>query len=74
MSTRNGESIEDSQRGRATLLDQYGTKNEAEFFAVATECFFARPVEMREGDPLLYQVLHEFYGQDTARRFETQSD
>jgi Mlc titration factor MtfA (ptsG expression regulator) len=32
--------IRESEIGKATLLDQYGTTNEAEFFAVATECFF----------------------------------
>jgi Mlc titration factor MtfA (ptsG expression regulator) len=32
--------IRESAIGKATLLDQYGTKNEAELFAVATECFF----------------------------------
>ncbi len=26
--------------GVSTLLDHYGAKNEGEFFAVATECFF----------------------------------
>ena len=30
----------ESWLGRATVLDQYGTADPAEFFAVATECFF----------------------------------
>ena len=34
--------------GRPTLIDPYGALNEAEFFAVVTECFFDRPVPLRE--------------------------
>jgi Mlc titration factor MtfA (ptsG expression regulator) len=63
--------IEDTRRGRTTLLDPYGATSPMEFFAVATECFFTRPIEMRQWHPQLYQVLHEFYGQDMGRRFET---
>jgi len=60
----------DSQEGRATLLRAYGATNPAEFFAVATECFFEQPRAMREEHPDLYDVLCEYYGQDTAKRFE----
>ena len=38
--------VDDAEEGRATLLDTYGAENEAEFFAVATECFFDCPVEL----------------------------
>src|SRR5688500_10064091 len=31
------------ERGAATLIDQYGTTNPAEYFAVVTEAFFERP-------------------------------
>jgi hypothetical protein len=57
-----------SERGRATLLDHYGATDEAEFFAVCTECFFDRPVEMRRQHPQLYDLLREFYRQDPAER------
>lgn len=57
---------EDARHRRATLLDQYGATNRAEFFAVATECFFERPQAMRELHPELYRVLAEFYCQDVA--------
>ena len=57
-----------AERGRATLLDQYGATNPREFFAVATECFFLRPAEMRRRHPALYDVLREFYGQDPEAR------
>ena len=32
-----------AKRHEVTLLDHYGATNKAEFFAVATECFFERP-------------------------------
>ena len=33
--------------GRSDVLDEYGATNPAEFFAVATECFFERPLQLR---------------------------
>jgi MtfA peptidase len=56
----------DAKQGQATLLDRYGASNRAEFFAVASECFFERPRAMRERHPELYQVLADFYCQDVA--------
>ncbi len=58
----------DSELGRATLLDTYGATNKAEFFAVATECFFELGPEMKEYHPKLYDALARFYMQDTAER------
>jgi Mlc titration factor MtfA (ptsG expression regulator) len=49
-------------------LDPYGGTNPGEFFAVATEVFFDRPVALREGHPDLYEVLRDFYRQDPAAR------
>lgn len=60
--------INESEQGRATLLDQYGTTNEAEFFAVATECFFDKPVALERRHPQLYALLAEYYRQDPAAR------
>jgi Mlc titration factor MtfA (ptsG expression regulator) len=60
--------VEASAQGRATLLDQYGTTNEGEFFAVATECFFDRPVDLARRHPRLYEVLRDYYHQDPAAR------
>ena len=42
-----------------------------EFFAVATECYFERPLALRAYHAELYAVLCAFYGQDPARRLET---
>ncbi|HZT81944.1 MAG TPA: M90 family metallopeptidase [Gemmataceae bacterium] len=60
--------LDASGHHRATLLDQYGATNEAEFFAVATECFFDRPAEMAHRHPELYALLRDYYRQDPARR------
>jgi Mlc titration factor MtfA (ptsG expression regulator) len=46
------------------VLDTYGATNPAEFFAVATECFFEKPVQMKKRHPELYQELKEYYRQD----------
>lgn len=56
--------VHDSAHRKATLLDQYGATNSAEFFAVATECFFERPQETAAHHSRLYDVLRRFYRQD----------
>jgi Mlc titration factor MtfA (ptsG expression regulator) len=56
--------------GEVDILDGYGATHPAEFFAVSTECFFERPLELREAHPSLYRVLARYYGQDTAARAE----
>ena len=58
----------ESAHGRARVLDAYGATNPAEFFAVATEAFFEKPVPLRQRHPALYQVLRDYYRQDTAER------
>ena len=63
-----------AKKGRHTLLDGYGATNEAEFFAVATEEFFDRPVALRGQHPELYGLLQAFYLQNPAVRVESQSD
>ena len=58
----------DSKKGKKTFLDPYGGLNEAEFFAVATEFFFDKPIQMQKKHKALYDVLAEFYRQNTAER------
>src|SRR5262249_44884249 len=60
--------VGDATRQRRTLLRHYGATNKAEFFAVASECFFLQPVELRRRHPELYKVLAEWYRQDPAAR------
>ena len=57
-----------SQDGQPDVLNAYGATNRAEFFAVATEAFFTRPVEVRTRYPDLYDELKAFYRQDPAER------
>jgi hypothetical protein len=56
------------RHGEATLLDPYGATNRKEFFAVATECFFEQPAELRQEHPRLYETLQLYYRQDPAAR------
>ncbi|QDU90129.1 Protein MtfA [Pirellulimonas nuda] len=55
-----------ARHGRPTLLDDYGAENEAEFFAVATECFFQQPHALRRRHGELYGVLSGFFQQSPA--------
>jgi Mlc titration factor MtfA (ptsG expression regulator) len=55
-----------TRRGRPTLIDSYGATNEAEFFAVVTECFFTAPQPLRHEHPELYDLLRDYYHQDPA--------
>jgi Mlc titration factor MtfA (ptsG expression regulator) len=50
--------------GMPTLLDPYGATSPAEFFAVATECFFLKPGELRSRHLELYDQLRLYYRQD----------
>lgn len=57
-----------AQRRERTFLDPYAGRNVAEFFAVGTEAFFDRPVQMKHRRPRLYKVLSDFFNQDPATR------
>lgn len=54
--------------GRRSVVDDYGATSEAEFFAVGSEAFFERPVELRADKPQFYEILRQFYRQDPASR------
>lgn len=56
----------ESMAGKPTLLDPYGSRNPAEFFAVVTDYFLTRPRPLRELHPELYEQLAAFYLQDPA--------
>jgi MtfA peptidase len=56
-----------ARRNEATLLDHYGASSRAEFFAVASECFFEQPRALRRRNDELYGVLKDFYRQDPAQ-------
>lgn len=59
---------QDAEHGRKTVLDKYGATNPAEFFAVATECFFEKAVQLKRKHPELYEELKLYYLQDPADR------
>jgi MtfA peptidase len=50
-------------RAHHSLLDRYALESPAEFFAVASECFFERPAELREQHRELYDLLTAIYRQ-----------
>ena len=58
--------VEMARRGKHTLLDKYGATNHAEFFAVACECFFTQPHELKREHPELHAVLVRLFGQDAC--------
>jgi len=52
------------QSGMPTLLDTYGARDPAEFFAVSVEAFFERPYALRARHPKLYAQLQNYFQQD----------
>lgn len=54
------------ERDEPVLLDPYAAEDDAEFFAVSTEDFIERPVELRAANPAHYGLMREFYGIDPA--------
>jgi hypothetical protein len=58
--------LRDLRRGRRNPIDEYAAKCPAEFFAVATETFFERPLQLRSRHPKLYDEFVLFYGVDPA--------
>lgn len=56
--------IEHHQR---TVLDAYGATEPAEFFAVATETFFEKPMALMRKHPDLYAELASFYRVDPGK-------
>ncbi|MBH9554228.1 M90 family metallopeptidase [Inhella gelatinilytica] len=48
-------------QGEPSLLGDYAATAPAEFFAVASECFFERPAALRAEWPAVYRELARFY-------------
>ena len=55
------------QQQHMTVMDYYGATNAAEFFAVATETFFEKPLQLQQLHPELYDQLSKYYGLDPKR-------
>ena len=58
--------IDDIENHRPTDLRRYGATSPAEFFAVATEAFFEKPLALKRRHRALYEQLALFYKQDPA--------
>lgn len=65
--TREYDSLQNRvDHGTNTVLDGYGATSPPEFFAVATETFFEKPLQMKDKLPELYEQLKIFYNLDPA--------
>lgn len=53
---------------RSTAFDDYAAESPAEFFAVASECFFQDPHRLSRHDSTLYELLREAWRQDPRAR------
>ncbi|WP_096608136.1 zinc-dependent peptidase [Calothrix sp. NIES-2100] len=51
----------DVENGFHAVIDSYGATHPAEFFAVATETFFEKPLELLQQHPALYELLQRYY-------------
>ena len=58
-----------AETGKKSVLDTYGATEPAEFFAVATEAFFEKPVQLKKKHPELYEELKMYYAQDPEADF-----
>ena len=58
--------VERGENQPDAVLRDYAATNPAEFFAVATECFFYQPRKLMRTHPELYQELRKFFQQDPA--------
>jgi Mlc titration factor MtfA (ptsG expression regulator) len=58
--------LNDLDKGRKTVIDDYGATNGAEFFATATEAFFEKPDQLLRKRPELYAELKKYYQLDPA--------
>ncbi|MFD2229587.1 zinc-dependent peptidase [Alkalimarinus sediminis] len=59
-----------ARSGYSSLIDQYGATNPAEFFAVVTETFFERPIQLRRRHPELFEEMKSFYAVDPSEWVE----
>jgi Mlc titration factor MtfA (ptsG expression regulator) len=62
--------LQQTEAGQKTVLDSYGATNPPEFFAVATEAFFEKPIQLHRCEPDLYQELMNYYRLDPREWFK----
>ncbi len=61
--------LDEIHHNHKTDIDVYGATNAAEFFAVVTEAFFEKPIQLKQHHPQLYEQLALFYKQDPIDYF-----
>ena len=61
---------EDVAAGTPSLISAYGATRPAEFFAVVTELFFEKPIDLQREHPALYEEFRQYYRQDPAARLQ----
>ncbi|MBT8149434.1 MAG: zinc-dependent peptidase [Gammaproteobacteria bacterium] len=61
-----GEFLQRVERRSNKVIDAYGAESPPEFFAVASETFFEKPVLMQQRLPDLYEQLQRYYAVDPA--------
>ena len=54
--------VRKAMKNQKALMDKYGARNEAEFFAISTESFFEKPGQMSKTHPELYEALKKYCG------------
>lgn len=59
--------VRNVEHGRRTLFDAYGATSHVEFFAVAVEVFFEKPVALKRDEPDVYEQLSGLFSLDPAR-------
>jgi Mlc titration factor MtfA (ptsG expression regulator) len=64
----------DLEKNHRHLIDAYGATNPAEFFAVVTEAFFEKSLQLKSRHPELYEQMCSFYRQDPASRRTSRVD
>lgn len=52
------------EKGQPTIIDEYGATNHAEFFAVAVETFFEKPLQLQRRYPILYREMQGYFKLD----------
>jgi MtfA peptidase len=62
--------VDELKTRKKLVMDRYGATNPAEFFAVATESFFERPVDMKKKHPKLYEQMKKYYKQNPVDYFD----
>ena len=58
---------EEVEAGTPSLIRAYGATKPAEFFAVVTELFFEKPIELRREHPALYEEFRQYYPRIQSR-------